>query len=69
MKRKVSEVEAEKLVQELKDLETRGDDELKERWAKLYRTEPPSKIQSSMLRQTLSPIGSLTRPSHRSRYR
>jgi hypothetical protein len=32
MKRMVSDVKAEKLAQELKDLETRGDDELKYRW-------------------------------------
>jgi hypothetical protein len=31
----------EKLAQDLKDLGTRGDDELKERWRNLYGTEPP----------------------------
>ncbi len=49
MKRMVSNVKSEKLLQELKDLETRGDDELKERWRSLYGTEPPRKIHRSLL--------------------
>ena len=49
MKRMISEVEAGKLARELKDLEARGDDELKERWRKLYGTEPPQKIHRSLL--------------------
>ena len=49
MKRMVSEVKSEKLTQELKDLETRGDDELKDRWHSLYRTKPPQKIHRSLL--------------------
>jgi hypothetical protein len=40
MERMVSEVKSEKLAQELKDLETRGDDELKNRWRSLYGTKP-----------------------------
>jgi hypothetical protein len=40
MKRMVSDVESEQLAQELKDLETRGDDELKDRWRSLYGTKP-----------------------------
>ena len=39
----------EKLAQDLKDLGAQGDDELKERWRKLYGTEPPSKIHRSLL--------------------
>ena len=39
----------EKLAQDLKDLATRGDDELKERWRNLYGTEPPRKIHRSLL--------------------
>jgi hypothetical protein len=39
----------EKLAQDLKDLRTRGDDELKERWRNLYGTEPPRKIHRSLL--------------------
>jgi Protein of unknown function (DUF2924) len=39
----------EKLAQDLKDLGTRGDDELKERWRNLYGTEPPRKIHRSLL--------------------
>jgi Protein of unknown function (DUF2924) len=39
----------EKLAQHLKDLRTEGDDELKERWRKLYGTEPPNKIHRSLL--------------------
>jgi hypothetical protein len=39
----------EKLAQELKDLRTRGDHELKERWRNLYGTEPPRKIHRSLL--------------------
>ena len=38
MERMVSEVKSEDLAQELKDLETRGDDELKNRWRSLYGT-------------------------------
>ena len=49
MKRMVSEVKSEKLAQELKDLETRGDDELKNRWRSLYGTKPPPKIHRSLL--------------------
>ena len=49
MKRMVSEVKSEELAQELKDLETRGDDELKNRWRSLYGTNPPQKIHRSLL--------------------
>src|SRR5882762_4136678 len=49
MKRMVSEIKSEKLEQELKDLETRGDDELKNRWRSLYGTNPPQKIHRSLL--------------------
>ena len=49
MRHGISEVQAEKLAQELKDLGTRGDDELKERWRKLYGTETPRKIHRSLL--------------------
>jgi len=49
MKRIVSDVKSEKLAQELKDLETRGDDELKDRWRSLYGTKPPQKIHCSIL--------------------
>jgi len=49
MKRMISEVKSEELAQELKDLETRGDDELKNRWRSLYGTKPPQKIHRSLL--------------------
>src|SRR2546425_10107255 len=49
MKRMVSDVKSEKLAEELKDLETRGDDELKDRWRSLYGTKPPQKIHRSLL--------------------
>src|SRR6202035_982772 len=49
MKRRVSDVKSEKLAQELKDLETRSDDELKDRWLSLYGTKPPQKIHRSLL--------------------
>jgi hypothetical protein len=49
MKRMVSDVKSKKLAQELKDLETRGDDELKDRWLGLYGTKPPQKIHRSLL--------------------
>ena len=49
MRHGVSEVQAERLAQDLKDLGTRGDDELKERWRNLYGTEPPGKIHRSLL--------------------
>src|SRR5438445_6401842 len=39
----------EKLAQDLNDLRTQGDDELKERWRNLYGTEPPRKIHRSLL--------------------
>jgi Protein of unknown function (DUF2924) len=39
----------EKLAQDLKDLEARRDDELKEHWRNLYGTEPPRKIHRSLL--------------------
>ena len=41
MKRMVSDAKFERLAQELKDLETRGDDELKDRWRSLYGTNLP----------------------------
>ena len=49
MKRMVSDIKSEELAQELKDLETRGDDELKKRWRSLYGTNPPQKIHRSLL--------------------
>src|SRR3979490_2158977 len=49
MKRMVSEVKSEKLGQELKELETGGDGELKNRWRNLYGTKPPQKIHRSLL--------------------
>jgi hypothetical protein len=49
MKHMVSDVKAEKLAQELKELEARGDDELKDRWRSLYGTKPPQKIHRSLL--------------------
>ena len=41
--------EPEKLAQDLKELGTRSDDELKERWRNLYEKEPPRKIHRSLL--------------------
>jgi DUF2924 family protein len=49
MKRIVSDVKPEKLTKELKDLETQGDDGLKDRWRGLYGTKPPPKIRRSLL--------------------
>src|SRR5712671_7846115 len=49
MKRMVLNVKSEKLAQELKDLETQGDGELKDRWRSLYATKPPPKIHRSLL--------------------
>jgi DUF2924 family protein len=49
MKRTVSDVKSEKLTNELKELETQGDDELKNRWRSLYGTMPPQKIHRSLL--------------------
>src|ERR1700731_1738924 len=49
MKRMVSNVKSEKLAQELKDLETQGDDELKGRWRSLNGTTPPQNIHRSLL--------------------
>lgn len=49
MRRRLSDVKSEKLAQELKDLEKRGDDELKDRWRSLYGAKPPQKIHRSLL--------------------
>ena len=49
MKRMLSEVKSEELAQELKDPETRDDDELKNRWRSHYGTKPPQKIHRSLL--------------------
>jgi hypothetical protein len=49
MKRMVSDAKSEKLAQQLKDLETQGDDELKVLWSSLYATKPPQKIHRSLL--------------------
>src|SRR5216683_2898689 len=70
MQRMVSDVKSEKLAQELKDLETRGDDELKDRWRSLYGTKPPQKIHHSLLiaavahRMQMNALGAL-KPSAR----
>ena len=49
MKHRVSEVEAEHLAQDCKDLWCYGDDELKEKWRDLYGIEPPGRIHRSLL--------------------
>ena len=49
MRHRVSEVQPEKLAQDLKDLEMRSVDELREHWRNLYGTEPPCKIHRSLL--------------------
>jgi Protein of unknown function (DUF2924) len=49
MTRGLSKTGSEKLAQDLKDLDTRSDDELKEHWRNLYGTEPPGKIHRSLL--------------------
>jgi len=49
MKRMVSDVKSGRLAQELKDLETRSEDELKDSWHSLYGTKPPQKIHRSLL--------------------
>jgi hypothetical protein len=48
MKHVVSDVKSEKLTQELKDLETQGDDGLKDRWRGLYGTQPPKNGDCSL---------------------
>src|ERR1700738_3319686 len=55
MKRMVSEVKSEELAQELKDPETRDDDELKNRWRSHYGTKPPQKIHRSLLVAAVAP--------------
>src|ERR1700731_5452377 len=71
MKRMVSDVKSEKLAQELKDLETRSDDELKDRWLSLYGTKPPQKIHRSLLiaavahRMQENALGALKSSVHR----
>ncbi len=49
MKRMISNAKFEELTRELKDLETQTDDELKDRWGRLYGTKPPQKIHRSLL--------------------
>jgi hypothetical protein len=44
----------ERLAQDLKDLGTRGDNELKECWRNRYGTEPPRKIHRSLLIQAVA---------------
>jgi hypothetical protein len=67
----VSEVWSEKLVQDLTDLGTRSDDELKERWRQLYGTEPPGKIHHSLMvaaiahRMQVNALGGLKASVHR----
>jgi hypothetical protein len=50
----VSKVRLEELAQDLRELGTRGDDELKERWRNLYGTEPPGRIHRSLLIQAVA---------------
>src|ERR1700736_732639 len=54
MKRMLSEVKSDKLTNELKELETHGDHELKDRWRSLYGTKPPRKIHRSLLIATVA---------------
>jgi hypothetical protein len=54
MGHRASEFRSEKLGQDLRDLRTRGDDELKERWRSLYGTEPPGKIHRYLLIQAIA---------------
>jgi hypothetical protein len=49
IKRLISGVKSENLTKVLKDLETQGDDELKNRCRSLYGTKPPQKIHRSLL--------------------
>ena len=49
MKRMVSDRKAAKLTHELKELETYNNDELKKRWRSLFGTQPPPKIDRSLL--------------------
>jgi hypothetical protein len=49
MKHMVSDLKAAKLTDELKEPETHGTDELKNRWRGLYDTSPPPKIHRSLL--------------------
>lgn len=49
MKRVLSAIKSGNLARELRDLETRSDDELKARWSILYDTEPPQKVHRSLL--------------------
>jgi hypothetical protein len=49
MKRMLSDIKSQELEQELKALEARGDDELKNLWRSLYGTKPPQKIHRSLL--------------------
>ena len=44
MNHMVSDAKSERLKQELKDLETQGDDELPDRWRDLYGTKPLKKF-------------------------
>jgi hypothetical protein len=67
----VSEVWSEKLVRDLSDLGTRGDDELKERWRQLYGTEPLRKVHHSLVvaaiahRMQINALGGLKASVHR----
>jgi Protein of unknown function (DUF2924) len=71
MKRMVSDVKSEKLAKELKDLEARSDDELKDRWCSLYGMKPPQKIHRSLLiaavahRTQQNALGALNSPVSR----
>ena len=50
MRHGVSEIQAERLGQDLKDLAMRSDDELRKRWRCLYGgTQPPRRIHRSLL--------------------
>ena len=49
MRRMISDLKSAKLTQELKELGTQSDDELKKRWHSLYGTPPPPKIHRSLL--------------------
>jgi hypothetical protein len=54
MRHGVSEARLEKLVQDLSDLGTCSDHDLKKRWHSLYGTEPPGKTHRSLLIQAIA---------------
>jgi Protein of unknown function (DUF2924) len=71
MTHRLSRTEPEKLADDLKGMTLRADSELRDSWRSLYRTEPPKRVDRSLLIQAIgyrmqeNALGELKASTHR----